>query len=138
MSFPDAAAKGASASSSDLAFVAPGKFPRAVRLTRRGDFLRIYERGVRVPGPNLVLFGVASPGGTSRLGITATRKCGGAVTRNLMKRRLRDIFRNERASLPLAMDVVINVRQGADRTEFSRLREEMTRQFRELARKVAR
>lgn len=138
MSFPDAAAKAASASPSDLGPVAHGKFPRAVRLTRRGDFLRIYERGIRVPGPNLVLFGVVSPGGISRLGITATRKCGGAVTRNLMKRRLREIFRAHRTSLPSAMDVVVNVRKGADRVEFSVIREEMTRQFRELARKVAR
>jgi ribonuclease P protein component len=138
LSFPDAAAKGASASPSDLALVVPGKFPRAVRLTRRGDFLRIYERGVRVPGPNLVLFGVASPGGVSRIGITATRKCGGAVTRNLLKRRLREIFRAHRASLEASMDVVINVRPGADRVEFSVLREEMVGQFRELVRKVSR
>lgn len=100
--------------------------------------MRVYERGARVSGPNLVLFGIPSGAGECRLGITATRKCGGAVIRNLLKRRLREVFRSMRHEIPVAMDLVVNVRRGADTVPFGRLRDEMARLSLELARKVSR
>lgn len=138
MSFPDAAERGGSASPSDDARSAPRTFPRTARLTRRRDFLAIYETGFRVSGPNLVVFGRRSPGEASRLGVTVTRKCGGAVIRNLMKRRVREIFRHHRLALPVALDLVVNVRRGADRVPFARIEADFVRQTRELARKVSR
>lgn len=138
MSFPDAAGRGASASPFDDARADRKTFPRAVRLQRRGDFLAIYEAGLRVPGPNLVLFGRRSLGGVGRLGVTVTRKCGGAVIRNLMKRRIREIYRLHREEITVPLDLVVNVRRGADRAPFSRIEAEFVRQSRELARKVER
>ena len=47
-----------------------------------------------------------------RLGITVTKKIGGAVTRNHIKRAVRETFRHLHAELP-AIDVVIIARKGA-------------------------
>jgi len=138
LSFPDAAERGERASPFDDARVDRKTFPRAARLKRRGDYLAIYETGLRVAGPNLVLFGRSSAVGLGRIGVTVTRKCGGAVVRNLMKRRIREIYRLHRAEISVPIDLVVNVRRGADRVAFSRIEDEFVRQSRELARKVER
>jgi ribonuclease P protein component len=45
----------------------------------------------------------------SRLGVTATRKMGGAVSRNRAKRRVREIFRTN--AFPTGLDMVVVVRR---------------------------
>ncbi len=71
-----------------------GPAPRLslARLKRRRDFLRV-AGGVRAAKPGLVLQARPMPDGDSgvpvRIGFTATRKIGNAVTRNRARRRLR-------------------------------------------------
>lgn len=65
-----------------------------LRLTRRAEFLRAARQGRKCATPGLVLQAVATPHvccaeGAARLGFTASRKVGGAVVRNRVKRRLR-------------------------------------------------
>lgn len=136
MSSPGAVRKAASASRPDPP-PADRAFPRAVRLLARRQFLHVYERGVRSPGPSLVVF--AAPNGLawSRLGLTVSRKFGGAVERNRMKRRLREIFRVHRTALPGGLDLVVNVRQGAARTPFGTLEAEFCDHVRAVARRSA-
>ncbi|MFC4351979.1 ribonuclease P protein component [Fodinicurvata halophila] len=80
-------------------------FPKAGRLLKRSDFLRAARRGVKAARPGLVLQAYdrdrdmkdsalpdgqgASPFRGMRLGLTASRKVGNAVTRNRARRRLR-------------------------------------------------
>jgi ribonuclease P protein component len=63
---------------------------------KRREFLRIQSLGRRVTTPHfLLLLWVSDPtGGTpARLGITASRRVGGAVQRNRAKRLAREAFR---------------------------------------------
>lgn len=71
-----------------------------------------------------------------RLGITASRKVGGAVARHRLKRRTREIFRrwSERPRLP-AVDMVVHIKPDAARASFSELRQELERQMSELVRR---
>jgi ribonuclease P protein component len=48
-----------------------------------------------------------------RLGLSVSRKVGGAVDRNLVKRLLREAFAQENALLPAGTDVVVVARQDA-------------------------
>jgi ribonuclease P protein component len=48
-----------------------------------------------------------------RIGITASRKVGGAVVRNRVKRGVRDWFRRSRELLPPDVDVVVIARRPA-------------------------
>jgi ribonuclease P protein component len=77
---------------------------------RRPEYLAIQNRGRRVTGPHLMLF--ARPG-AGRIGITVSRKVGGAVLRNLLKRWIRECYRRRRAELPGDVDMVVVARPTA-------------------------
>ena len=62
----------------------------------RRDFREAYENGAKLHGRLVVVFARPRPEGGLRLGITATRKSGGAVLRNRARRRVREIFRKWR------------------------------------------
>jgi len=53
--------------------------------------------------------------GASRLGVTVSRRVGGSVVRSLVKRRIREWFRRDRARLPMGRDLVVIARPGAAR-----------------------
>jgi len=78
---------------------------------KRVDFLSIQNCGRRLPTQHFLLVHRASPGPTARLGITVTRKIGGAVIRNRIKRSVREAFRRVRLGLP-PVDLVVIARRG--------------------------
>ncbi len=90
------------------------------RLRKRREFEECYVSGFRVSGRHLQLFLLARKGAAApRIGISTGRRTGSAVTRNRLKRRLREIFRRNRAGLPPGVQVVVNVRSSAASTTFS-------------------
>ena len=96
-------------------------------LTRRADFLAA-NRGRRAPMPGFVLLVRPRDDGDPaiRLGITVTKKIGGAVVRNRMKRRFRSLARDllPEKGLPGADHVLIG-RQGGIERDFALLRSEL-------------
>jgi ribonuclease P protein component len=80
-------------------------FRPADHIRRRAEFQKVYQEGVRVHGRLMTLFVLPTGQPTSRLGIAATRKFGGAVQRNLAKRRVREAFRRHRG--PAGVDIVV-------------------------------
>jgi len=72
-----------------------------------------------------------------RLGITVSRKVGGSVTRHLVKRRIKEIYRrwSERRKMP-AFDLVIHVRPGSAEASFEDWRRELTELLRSLLGRV--
>ncbi len=99
---------------------------RAERLRRRSDYRKCYREGRRRHGALSVLYSVPNELPHPRLGITASRKVGGAVTRARLKRRIREIYRrwSERSRLP-AMDLVVHVKPPAATASFEQLRQEL-------------
>jgi ribonuclease P protein component len=86
----------------------------------------VYAGGVKVVGRYVVLFALARPGSTCRLGITTTRKLGGAVVRNRARRRVRELFRGTEDRLARwGADVVVNVRMGCAAAKWSALSEDV-------------
>lgn len=84
---------------------------------------------------SLVLFGLPNTRDECRLGITVTRKVGGAVERNRIKRVMREIFRRHRARLAPPLDLVVNPRRAfLDKTS-NELEEEFLKTFARLARR---
>jgi ribonuclease P protein component len=84
----------------------PYSFPKARRLTRRAEFLRVYDQGTKVHGRFMTLFAFPNRLDVSRLGIAATRKMGDAVRRNRAKRRVREMFRTMAVAPGLDLVVV--------------------------------
>lgn len=85
-------------------------FRKRHRLSRARDYQAAYRNGVRKGRGPFVLF--VNPNGLDhcRLGLSLPRRVGSAVTRNLIKRRLREVFRLHRADAPSGYDLVVAVR----------------------------
>jgi len=100
--------------------------PRA-RLRRKRDFQRVFQGGWRGGTRELRLVIRPNDLGYPRLGLAVGRKVGNAVVRNRMKRRLREVFRRERALLAAPVDVVVIPQPGAAALSFEALREQLLR-----------
>jgi ribonuclease P protein component len=85
---------------------------RENRVRKRAEFLDIQGHGARVNGDCLVFILKRRPEGSPlRLGITASRKIGGAVQRSRARRLIREGFRAVFNELPGALDIVVIVRR---------------------------
>ncbi len=139
----------------------PQGFPRGLRLRKRWEFLRAQRDGAKHHLRHLLVYVVQSPiprdsGGAllgqpgvvaddrdlplgaerrgPRFGVTVTRKLGGAVERNRIKRRLRVLFRQGRQSLPTHIDLVCIAKQSAATASFAALERDFTGLIERLAR----
>ena len=98
-------------------------YPARLRIKQRRDFLRVQRGGRKHHVRHFMVFvspqrsGEATGDDTppTRLGITVTRKVGNAVTRNRIKRLVREVFRVQRTRLPPGLDMVWVAKQQAAR-----------------------
>jgi ribonuclease P protein component len=89
-------------------------FPRSARLRRQSDIRRVLHGGWRRRSEHLVVVFLARDEEPSRLGLAVSRRVGGAVDRNRVKRRLREGFRRRlRALLSAPADVLVQALPGA-------------------------
>jgi ribonuclease P protein component len=91
---------------------------RRRRLSRSGDFDRVYREGSSRGNRYLVLYSFArgdeDAADGSRLGLSVGRKIGKAVTRNKVKRAIRDAFWELSERLQPGHDYVIVARPGVE------------------------
>ena len=97
---------------------------RRGRLSRSAEFDRVFRQGRSHANRVLVLYafprpdaGAPAPPGEGaaepRLGLSVSRRVGGAVERNHVKRLLREAFEQEAGGLPVGHDVVLVARPEA-------------------------
>ncbi|HXN23911.1 MAG TPA: ribonuclease P protein component [Candidatus Dormibacteraeota bacterium] len=103
------------------------RFPRGVRLVRRVEYEAVYRGGQRRSSGQFVIFIRANHLAHSRFGISVKKALGGAVVRNRIRRRIREILRQNFPEIPTGWDIVIHPRSSVARAEFSALTGELLR-----------
>lgn len=113
------------------------RYSREHRLRSPADFARVRHVGRSVSGAHLTLgyarqerpgaADATQPTGPTRVGFAVGKRVGGAVTRNLVKRRLREAMRRRLRLLAAGWDLVVVARPAAAATSAAQLADELDR-----------
>jgi len=119
------------------------RLTKAERIRRRVDYLRIQNSGRKLHAASFVCFGILQdsrlPEGAhekdcpARLGITVSRRVGGAVVRNRVKRLVREAFRRHKSMFPAGMELVLIARPEAAKAAWG----EVERQLCDVGRRIS-
>ncbi len=102
-----------------------GTFPPACRMRHRRAYLVVQAKGRKRHTRHFVIIVLQKTDGPTRLGLTVSRKVGGAVQRNLLKRRLREFFRLHYTRFPATVDISLIAKAGAAPMTMAQIREEL-------------
>ena len=94
------------------------KFSSALKLNH--IFRRLYATAGYANG-HLVLYARKNHSQSNRVGITVSKKLGGAVIRNRVRRRLREVYRLHEEQFAPGWDIVIVARSRCIKAEFAAL-----------------
>jgi ribonuclease P protein component len=102
-------------------------FPRSSRLRKRRDYLAVQSAGAVVHARHFVL--IVKRDGAGRLGITVSKKIGNAVTRNRVKRLVREAVRQFARGpwVPPDRDVVVVAKRSAASAGFDAVASDLAR-----------
>ena len=101
-------------------------FPKSVRLKHRSEFLQVKAQG-RTHGGRFMALGVLSGRPDTKVGLITSKRVGGAVERNRVRRRLRELIRLTRPGWKPGFWVVAIARRAAVTASFADLQAEWLR-----------
>ena len=93
------------------------RFPKSLRLLKRGDFSRVHKAGKKLVGKKIIIHYRLGPSPSPKLGLTVSRKFGKSHLRNRFKRLVREAFREKQLDLPPGLEV--NIRPKFSDSELS-------------------
>ena len=99
----------------------------AGKLVRKSEFDAVYRAGKRRSSSHYTVFFRANELPQSRFGVSIKKALGGAVVRNRIRRRLREIVRCHRLEIPAGWDIVIHPKSSVARAEFAALTADLLR-----------
>lgn len=103
-----------------------------VTLKKNYEFRRLYNKGKTAVTPYMVVYCMKTGRDTRRVGYTVSTKLGKAVTRNKIRRRLREIYRLNSPKLIDGVDIVIVARAKCVGADYSKMESAFLRACREL------
>ena len=122
-----------------------------MRLLKRVEYGAVYGAGQRRSSPQFAVFfrsqqaleasrtsdeapgsKDAGPRRASRFGISVKKALGGAVLRNRIRRRIREILRRNKTEIPSGWDIVIHPRRSVALAPFAPLETELVRLLRSI------
>jgi ribonuclease P protein component len=101
-------------------------------LKKNHEFKRLYNKGKNAASQYAVVYCRRNGRTENRLGITVSSKLGGAVARNRIRRRLKEIYRINEEKLSVGYDVVIVARIKSRFAVFSEMESSILALFAKL------
>ena len=96
-------------------------------MTDSPEFERAYRQGTAFRGRLFSLHAFPNEIGIPRLGLSVSKKVGNAVTRNVVRRRLKEVFHSTRERIPGSFDLVVSAKPAAAEATFEELNQEFLR-----------
>ena len=97
------------------------EYPREARLVQKAQFDAVYRAGKRRSSSHFTAFLKANNLPQSRFGFSIKKALGGAVVRNRIRRRMREIARLHREEIPAGWDIVIHPKSSVAKAPFEAL-----------------
>ena len=92
-------------------------YTKADRLRKRSELVYVSQFGEKIENRHFIAYCCPGQSETVRLGVTVTKRVGKAVTRNRIKRSIREHFRLNRKQFHSNLDMnIIAKKQAADLT----------------------
>jgi ribonuclease P protein component len=104
-------------------------------LRRPSDFQRVFDHRRSVANDFLIVYGRPNDLDYLRLGLSVSRKYGGAVQRNRLRRLYREAFRLTRHQMPTGIDLILIPRKP-DEPALEALKAALVKLVGQLARKL--
>ena len=89
------------------------------------EFRRVYAKGKSASTWRIVLFIRRNGRDNNRYGISISTKVGKAVLRNKLRRRLKEIIRQEDGNFKQGYDIIVSVRVGGAAAGYGELRQDL-------------
>ncbi|THB80491.1 MAG: ribonuclease P protein component [Desulfobacteraceae bacterium] len=104
-------------------------FPKTARLLKRAQFIKLSTQGKKVHTHFFIAAVLDTDTKNNRIGITVSKKVGNAVTRNRIKRLLREDFRHRKDSITGNKDINIIGKKGLATLSNSQIIAELDKLF---------
>ena len=94
---------------------------KSFRVKREKDFKAIFKDGTSFANRKFVVYQLENQQNHFRVGLSVSKKLGNAVTRNQIKRRIRQILQSVKGSLVEHVDFVVIARKGVETLEYAEM-----------------
>lgn len=101
-------------------------------IKKNKEFLKLYKKGKFFVAKYLVLYALDNKSKVNRLGITASKKFGGSVQRNRIKRLIKESYRYYEGQLQEGFDLVFVARSNENMPSLADIKREMKFLFKKL------
>jgi len=112
----------------------PFGFSKSQHLRSSADFKHVYDVKCKAADGVLLVFAASNSTPTTRIGLSVSKKHGGAVVRNRLKRLLREAFRLSQHELPAGFDLIA-IPLAKDRATLDAYRESLVKIVRRLTKR---
>lgn len=103
---------------------------KRLRLRNKNDFAKVFKHGKAAANHQFVVYVKKSQAESFRFGVSASKKIGGAVVRNRIRRRVKEIVRQMEPEIRKRVDIVCIVRKPALELDHEGLQRSLRHVFR--------
>ena len=101
-------------------------------LNKNHEFRRLYKKGKSAGSSYVIVYCSRNNSPYNKLGITVSKKVGGAVERNRVRRRLKEIYRLNELNILIGYNIVIVARVKSQIAQYSELEASVISLFKKL------